>query len=255
MSRKDDINKLYQPSKKMDKVRARLFCSDIVLSLLATVSTGPFKRILTIILVVIAFVYMALSIIDDGVLWYTAESARRKNNIQEAFHVRLDKYDTEGYYNNSIEEPDLSYAVNTFESAFFSKEISERMQWKAYVKIIISVIVIFVSCRLIIDDEILLIIAQTVFSAFVIENSISLLLFSQRIKKLYDAAYHELITVGISKYEQRVWLRYFCVEYESVKAHYKIRLDESLFQTLNKPLSEEWNSIEKQIKIIKDEKK
>ena len=251
MSRRDDVNKLYRPSKNLGKACFGLFCADIIMSLVALAITSGSKYI-TAALVVIAFLYMALTVLDDGVLWYTAENARRKNSIQEAFHVTLTRFETDGYYNNSISEPDLAYAVNAFESCFFTKELSERMLWKAYVKILASIAVVFIACVVINDDNVLLIIAQTAFSASVIEDAISLILFVQRIRELYDCAYHELITVGISKIEQKVWLRYFCVEYESVKAHYKIRLDEKLFQKHNGTLSEEWDKIQEEIKISEE---
>ena len=58
--------------------------------------------------------------------------------------------------------------------------------------------------------------------------------------------------VGVSKPEQLVWLRYFCVEYDSIKAHYKVRLSEAQFKKLNPSLSAKWKKILHQITI--DEK-
>lgn len=254
MSKRDDINKLYKPSELLEKVCKVLFCCDIGISLIAAILKDPFSFYLTVALIVIAFLYMVLSVLDDGVLWYKAESARRKNIIQDAFQVRLDEHVTEGYYNNSIRDPELSYIVNTFESAFFTKVLSEHMLWKSYAKIIISIAIVFVSCRLITDNVILLIVAQSAFSAFAIRDSVRLILFVQRIRELYDSAYHELITVGISKYEQRVWLKYFCIEYESIKAHYKIRLNRALFNKMNDSLSEDWEGLLQQIKIAEEDK-
>lgn len=248
MSRRDDVTKLYQPTKAIERVCLGLFGANIILSLISIINVVATKYIVAF-LVVIAFLYMALTVLNDGVLWYTAENARRKNNIQEAFKVKLASLETDGYYNNSFSDPEAAYFVNTFESAFFTKEIGEKMLWKAYFKIFVAIVVVFISCRLVPNDNILLIIAQTAFSALVIENAIALILFEQRIKKLYDLAYHELITIGISTNEQKVCLRYFCVEYESIKAHYKIRLDERLFKKMNNELSEDWNKLLKEIKF------
>lgn len=249
MSRRDDINKLYQPSKALEKVCYALFTADIAISLIAACVGGSVISYLTVALVIIAFLYMAISIIDDGIMWFQAESARRKNSIQVAYDVRLDEYETEKYYNNNVGDPDISYATNLFESAFFTKEISEKMLLGAVAKLIIAVVVLIISCRFIANDDILLVIAQTVFSAVVIEDAIRLIIFTQRIKTLYEEGYHELITVGISTTAQRVWLKFFCVEYESIKAHYHIRLSESLFNKLNPQLSETWEKLSSQIKI------
>ena len=120
MSRRDDINKLYQPSKALEKVCYALFTADIAISLIAACVGGSVISYLTVALVIIAFLYMAISIIDDGIMWFQAESARRKNSIQVAYDVRLDEYETEKYYNNNVGDPDISYATNLFESAFFT---------------------------------------------------------------------------------------------------------------------------------------
>ena len=111
MSRRDDINKLYQPSKALEKVCYALFTADIAISLIAACVGGSVISYLTVALVIIAFLYMAISIIDDGIMWFQAESARRKNSIQVAYDVRLDEYETEKYYNNNVGDPDPSYGL------------------------------------------------------------------------------------------------------------------------------------------------
>ena len=249
MSRRDDINKLYKPSKTLEKMRVGLFSADVAISIIAACVGGDVISYLTIALVVIGFLYMVVSVIDDGIMWFQAESARRKNSIQVAYGIRLDKYETQEYYNNNVSDSDLSYAANQFESVFFTKEISEKMLLSSVVKLIIAVVILIITCRFVANDDILLIIAQTSFSALVIEDAIRLIIFTQRIKALYAEAYHEFITVGISTASQIVWLKFFCIEYESIKAHYRIRLSESIFKKLNPELSAEWDVLSEQIKI------
>ena len=145
MSRRDDINKLYQPSKTLEKVCYALFTADIAISLIAACVGGSVISYLTVALVIIAFLYMAISIIDDGIMWFQAESARRKNSIQVAYDVRLDEYETEKYYNNNVGDPDISYATNLFESAFFTKEISRKMLIGAVAKLLIAVVVLIIT--------------------------------------------------------------------------------------------------------------
>ena len=180
MSERDDINKLYQTSKVLEKVRYAFFATDIVVSLIAACVGGNVISYLTLALVIIAFLYMAISIIDDGILWFQAESARRKNSIQVAYHVKLDEYETKKYYNNKVRDPDISYATNLFESAFFTKEISEKMLLVTVIKLIVAVVVLIITCRFVANNNILLIVAQTAFSAVVIEGAIRFILFTQR---------------------------------------------------------------------------
>lgn len=252
MSRRDDINALYQPSRTLEKACKVLFCANTIISVIAVYAESVISFI-TIVLVVIAFLYMILSLVDDGVLWFRAERARRKNSFQVAFKVKLDKYETAEYYNNDVKDPELSYAANQFESILFTKEISERMILMAVVKILVALTILIISCRFIPNDHILLIVSQTVFSTVVIEDSVRLIIFTYRIKALYDDAYHEFITVGISSLSQRVWVKFFCVEYESIKAHYRVRLSNALFIKLNPILSDEWKTLSEQIKIYPDE--
>ena len=253
MSRRDDINKLYQPSKALEKVCLGLFAADVAVSLIAACVDGDVISYLTMGLVVIAFLYMAISVIDDGIMWFQAESSRRKNSIQVAYGVRLDKYETQEYYNNNVSDPDISYATNQFESAFFTKEISEKMLLGAVVKLIVALVILIVTCRFVSNNDILLIIAQTMFSAVVIEDAIQLIIFTQRIRALYAEAYREFITVGITTASQKVWLKFFCVEYECIKAHYRIRLSESIFNKVKEELSAEWDVLSKQIEITTGE--
>lgn len=247
MSRRDDVSELYRPSKSLERACIILFCVNVLISVVSIYVPNAIS-IITIILVIISFFYMALSLIDDGVLWFRAESARRKNSLQVAYSVRLDKYETDGYYNNKINDPELSYAANQFESIFYTKTISEKMMVLALGKILVVLLILFVSCRLISNNHILLIISQTAFSSVVIEESVRCIVFALRIRKLYDEAYHEFVTVGITGVPQRVWVKYFCIEYECIKAHYRVRLDSSLFNKLNTRLAGEWEDLSAQIK-------
>ena len=77
----------------------------------------------------------------------------------------------------------------------------------AVAKLIIAIVILIVTCRFVAKDDILLVIAQTVFSAVVIEDAIRLIIFTQRIKALYSEAYHEFITVGISTASIKNYLR------------------------------------------------
>lgn len=248
MSKRDDINELYRPSKNLEQVCLVLYIADVVLSVLLVVLSNSCHSILTILLVIIAFLYMMLSVIDDGILWYRAERARRKNGIQEAYSISLSEYSTEGYYNNDINDPELSYAANLFESCFFTREISKKMLFPSVIKSLLSFIVLMVACRFVSNDDIFLIIAQTVFSATLVEETIRLIIYVYRISALYDDVYREFVTIGITKKDQRTWLRWFCVEYESIKAHYRIRLDEFIFKKYNSILSNKWDNISSQIK-------
>ena len=67
--------------------------------------------------------------------------------------------------------------------------------------------------------------------------------------KLYDEAYSTLVTIGVKDEKQMVWLLAYAVEYEAIKAHYKVRLDSTIFNTYNNELSQKWDAIQQKIVI------
>ncbi len=248
MSKRDDISKLYKTSNVFEKICSFLFYLNIVVSIINLFICKEVNSYCTILLIIIALLYMLLSVINDSFFWYSAENERRKNPIQKAFGIVLSEYDTEGYYNNNLKDPELSYAVNLFESLFYTKEISNRMIAKSCVKSFLAIVVLIISCRFTINDELLLIISQTAFSTVLIEETFRLFVFTYRIRELFESFYREFVTTGITHKSQRVLLRSYCLEYECIKAHYKIRINESLYNKLNSELSEKWTHILNQIK-------
>lgn len=118
--------------------------------------------------------FVAVSLIDDGLYWYSAESERRKNNFQTAFGIKFSELETEEYYNNNLSPSVLKYAVNTFESNYFSKFIASKMLFKSAIKSLVAVIVLISAGWLIADKSILLVISQAIFSAYIVEDTVSL---------------------------------------------------------------------------------
>lgn len=243
MSKRDDVNKLYKPSQMIGTICKLLFWSNIVFSASGLFSKGMTLEVLSVLQIALAVAFVALSLIDDGVCWYSAECERRKNSIQEAFDIRLTENETEGYYNNTYSPSVLKYSVNTFESCFFSKNIAAKMLVQSAAKSLIALIILIAVGWVIADGSVLLIVTQAIFSAYIVEDTVLLAIYTNRMNKLYDVIYAMLITEGIHQERQIPILLMYCVEYESIKAHYKVRLDSKVFSKLNHDLSNQWNVI------------
>ena len=84
MPRRDDINSLYVTSIVLDKICLACFILDCTLTVVL-VFYDTYSQYITPILIVLAILYTILSLYDDGVAWYKAESARRTNSIQNAY--------------------------------------------------------------------------------------------------------------------------------------------------------------------------
>ncbi len=240
MSRRDDISRLYKASSVLDRLEKVLFIIDAIAAVVALSNNHMVVSVAIIIQIVSAIFYFLSSVIDDGYFWYEAEKARRKNSIEDGLGIRLSELETEEYYNNQSKASLEKYALNVLESNMFSKEIAGRMVLWSCIKSAIAIAILVVACRFLPDSEFLLIIAQTAFSSYVLIDTIMLVFYRLRMDNLYKEGYTALITPGIKGRSRNAVLLAYSVEYEAIKAHYKIRLDEKIFKKNNDKLSEEW---------------
>ncbi len=251
MSRRDEISKYYNMSGKAEIISTWAFWLNIILSItiLFTQAHPTISSILMKIIITLSFICPIISVVDDSFWWYKAESNRRKSCIKDAFGVDTIAENVEEYYNNSSSQSFRKYVLNTFENDFFSKSIASKMLLPSFIKSLISFAVFIMICIIVKNDDIVLIISQTVFSANYICGTLSLFVYKNRLDDLYNDFYHSLVTVGVKEIKEKVLLLANIVEYESIKAHYKIRLSTKIFNKLNSSLSTDWANIETRCKF------
>jgi len=242
MSRRDDVMGLYRPSEVLEKIEKVFFCLDIVAALVALVSNETISSIAIVVQIVVALLYFVSNTIDDGCFWYEAEKQRRKNGIQNGLGMRLSEYDTEEYYNNNLPHSLEKYGMNILESNYFSKIIAGKMLLKVGAYALGAVVALVIASRFVSDENVLLLIAQTAFSSYVLVNFVMLVLYKIRLEALYSEAYNVLI-LGNQTHSHQAWLISYVVEYEAIKAHYKIRLEQKIFNKMNQELSVKWQDV------------
>lgn len=189
------------------------------------ISNETISSIAIVVQIVVALLYFVSNTIDDGCFWYEAEKQRRKNGIQNGLGMRLSEYDTEEYYNNNLPHSLEKYGMNILESNYFSKIIAGKMLLKVGAYALGAVVALVIACRFVSDGNVLLLIAQTTFSSYVLVDFVMLLLYKIRLEALYIEAYNVFI-LGSRTHINQAWIISYVVEYEAIKAHYKIRLDQ-----------------------------
>lgn len=251
MSRRDEISKYYDISSIADTISTWTFWINIILSIIVLfLQAYPVaSSVLMKIIIGLSFICPIISVVDDSFWWYKAESNRRKSCIKDAFVVDTITENVEEYYNNSSSPSFKKYVLNTFENTLFSKNIAQKMLIPSAVKSLISFVVFIMICILFKNDDVILIISQTVFSTSYICGTLSLFVYKNRLETLYNDFYHLLVTIGVNGTKEKVLLLSNIVEYESIKAHYKIRLSTKVFKKLNSSLSIEWSNIESRCKF------
>lgn len=174
MSRRDDVSKLYKIPNNLDTIEKVLFFIDLIAAVVALSSNPKVMSFAIVVQIVAAVFYFIISVIDDGYFWYEAEKARRKNSIENGYGTRLSELETDEYYNNQSKESLEKYALNALESNLFSKEIAGKMILMSCIKSAGAVAILMVACRLMTDSELLLIIAQTAFSSYILLDTVML---------------------------------------------------------------------------------
>ena len=250
MNRCDDVSKLYKISGFLNKISTLLFWFNTVVAFAALYLPDCSDKILMWVQVFFALACVLISVIDDGFFWFKAESGRRQNCIEDAFAIELSENKTNGYDNNAAAPSIMRYALDNYESAYCSRSTSQKMFPKAVIKTVVAMMVFLISWRAVENGDIVLLVAQTIFSSVFLLDTIMLGFYVFRVGRICDDFYKLLISEGgpITPSREALLLSY-SVEYEAIKAFYKIRLDEKIFLKDRDNLSKCWNELVAKIKI------
>ena len=230
MQARDDFRNRYNISDWFAKVATICFWTNAAFAFLTLVIPDCAKPLLLVMQVVLALAYVVLTVIDNCSLWYEAEIGRIKDNIANAFSANLTEEHTEGYYSNNEAPSIKKYAVNTYESALYSREEAKAMLRA-------------------VDITWVLWAAQAVFSSVVIIDCIQLIVFSFKMDSVCKQFYTHLITEGGTATVDRDTILLSCVvEYETTKMYFKVRLSPKVFEKLKPKLEVKWAELLSQIK-------
>jgi hypothetical protein len=119
------------------------------------------------------------------------------------------------------------------------------MIFKETLKGMLSLIVLIIAFNVLSGTELVLVIFQVLFSGNYILGSVNLIAYYYKLNDLYINFYRSVITENLYSRETLICLHALCVEYEVVKATYKIRLSSKIFNKLNPDLSAKWKDLQK----------
>lgn len=255
MSKKDDLNKYYKISTLLNKVANSLFFINIGLSIISVINNGKYSNNwIFLIQILIIFSYIIIKIVDDNQYWFNAENNKFISSYGEAYGIDFSNNELEQYYNNDLNVGNLKFIAQSFESIFFTNSILKRMTVFESLKMLLIANLFLGTYKILNDNNLILVIFQTIFSAFVIEHSISFFFYKFKINNLYDKFYEKCITISDIRNSKQTELSLVkdSNNYEYLKAYYKIRLNSKLFYEMNNDLSKEWESMLDKSTFLKD---
>ena len=241
MKQRDDSKPLYDRATFFDKIGFFLFVINTTAAVTALLVPGLCPEMLFWVQLFTASGYVIDTIGTDGWLWFTAEQSRRTDCISNGFGVNLSEKRSEKYYDNPFPPSLHRYAVNIFESAFYSKSIAGEMMLGLLAKALIVISVFAFSLGKLGKGDMSLLIAQTCFSTIFLTDTIMAGVFCRRVTSIHDRLYTALVTDGwsdASQYQAKILA--YAIEYEALKAFYKVRLSNRIFTKNKAALEQKW---------------
>lgn len=245
--KKDKGGNLYKRFVRLDLGNTITFWSIVALSAVRAVAPDFFPDWLSTLQVISLFLNITIWIVNDYVFLYVAEREKRKLPIQDGLGVVLTDYTTEDYFDNQFPPSDERYFANIYESNYYSKDISGRTIPYAVLKTILALGVLILTVWKAQNTALVLVAAEAIFSSSVLMKTIAVYVYWRHMCELIDIPYRVFITEGKIETAQRAMLLDYAVEYEAVKAHYKVPLDSKIYKKNNERLGKEWKELENRL--------
>ena len=244
---KDKGDELYKKSKILDLGNTITFWSIVALSAARVAVPDFLPDWLSTLQVISVILNITFWIANDYFILYKAERERRKLPIQYGFGVQLTDYTKDGYFDNQFPPSEQKYFVDIYESNYYSNDTSGKMIPYAILKTILAICVLLLTIWKAHDPALVLVPAEAVFSSSVLMKTIAVCEYRKHMSELIDIPYRIFITEGKIGTAQRAMLFDYAVEYEAVKAHYKVLLDNNIYKKNKKRLEKEWKELEDRI--------
>lgn len=249
MKTRDDIEPLYKTPNNIHKVAEYAFWVNSFAAICIIISPTVITQFAVAVQIICTIIVAIDEAFGSGYFWYQAESLRRLNCIENAFNVDLSEKKAEGYYSNSASPSIVRYALNTYESAYYSHHIAKKMLPYLILKGAVVLALFVISLRIVKNIAVPLIIAQTIFSSVIFVDIVLFLFFYSRTGKLCSNFYTYFISDGETINDRReILLLSYAVEYESIKSFHKVHLSEKVFQKEKEHLETVWATISEKIK-------
>ena len=245
--RKDEIQELYDKSDKITKITDILI---IIIFLISLVIMFQFKYrdFLVIANIILNIMYVTLSNVNEIYFKNLAENERRKSLIKESFNINTTVKETIKYYNNN-EKPSIEkLGLNSYESAYFTKNVVDRMIFGNILKVGSLLIIYLILMIKIKNMDFLLIITQTIFSAEVLFQFIKLCYYKFQLDKICKEFENICFILGLNYKDSKVLLLDATMDYESLKSYCKIATSSKIFFKSNEEWSKKWNKMLGKIK-------
>lgn len=256
MKRQDPVGpEFYTPLATAETISRVAFYLAAVLSVaVLLIDRTSYPRLYDVVQATFAVSVVALFVSGIVIRTYfaaRAHSRRIADFVSNSFGVPLVSSPSEGYYNNTANDPFLRMGASVLENTLFTKSILAKMLRFERIRIGIYVFVwLWAAVYRATDLELLAVAAQVLFSEQLLSRWVRMEWLRSRVEPLYEGLYAVIqsITDRTSK-EFRARVTEALVRYEASKAQAGLSLSTRIFNSMNADLSRKWQSIAGQLGI------
>lgn len=254
--RVDTISTYYKLPQKVDRISSFLMWMSICISIIVLFlnKVGPVKELINILYVIVTLLYFLASNTNDLYLLRKAENKRTTHLLTNGLGVALDDEFTNRYYNNELPPSIYRLGMNVFENTFFTSNISKKMFFYEFIKLIVYVIIwLALLLNRSTPLETIAVISQTLFGTTLITHVARIFILYRETNTLFEE-FRNLFLGHFSKssFDGNVkvlesQVLNLCVKYEVLKGALGILLSEKIFNEMNDKLTSEWEMIKRNI--------
>ena len=253
--RVDEVERYYKPIEACEKLASALFwvcaCLSIGIPYSGLLPFHWMQQTLEVLFMVAVVAHAIISHYSSFFLIPSAENARRKQLLSDAFGIPLTPEATVGYYNNLLAPSVARLGACILENSFFAKSVCAEMAKKGRLRILVYFLLWLaaISCRQT-DQGLLLTLTQILFSGDIIVRWVKIEVLRGRNDRIYSALYsHFLHRISPQEPPGIAGILYAFASYESAKAAASVKQSSRIFHEMNPSLSKEWDTIREKLKM------
>lgn len=249
----DTVENYFKKVTRISTVSSVLFwlsiiCSFAVFFTSKNVDINILMNILFILITILYFIFSNwLSIFSLR----EAQNKRRIHLLSDSLGIKLDDEETNLYYNNSQSPSILRLGMNIFENSLFTLRVTEQMSKLERVKVLLYIIILFLLI-LLRDTNLnfIAIVAQTIFTTGLLVSWIKLEILRHSCGQIFNEFRQVFLANGLKANKKATSIILNLVfRYETTVASMGIHLSSKIFHRINSSVSEEWETVKRNINL------
>ncbi|HEY3374640.1 MAG TPA: hypothetical protein VGK02_06220 [Candidatus Aquicultor sp.] len=200
----------------------------------------------------IFIVAYGLLVIITNYIIYEASVQKRMDFIDNSFATTYSEESSKGYFSNDeVEQGIYKMAVNGFENALFTYNVSKRMLKPLWIQNAL-IGVLFILFAFTGQNNAFIMLLKLVLPIILFTQAVNQTLFVGRVKRIYEnyrRLFQDLKNTPDKEFSKTPEILINVIEYEATLSWSGILLNTDIYNSLNEELSSEWETMKERCQI------